>query len=174
MRRKLERCESVARGRERAPMLLLEGLEHEGRLEARQRPVEPAGVPSPAQPPRDVAARRGVEPAELADDAAREGVDHQLVGLQVLDPAAQRGRVALEPIGHPLDRQPARHPRVAGVRRGGQEHRVLVTQRRGHRAGADQVPQPTAERVMGDHGAPAALSGCTVAESAVASTSASR
>ena len=61
-----------------------------------------------------------VEPAQLAEDAAGEAVDEQLVGRSSASSAAsqarKRGAVAAEPARDRQHRQPAGHARVARER----------------------------------------------------------
>ena len=93
---------------------------------------------------------------QLSQQAGREGVDEDLVGLQAAQgrgqPAPVRRRVGDAARGHGMNRERPHHARIARVRRRREQRRVaLAPERVQHRARPHQMAKPAAHRVVEDH-----------------------
>jgi len=155
-----ERDHALA-GRSQGRQLVgVQRLHREGGLDPRQRPVQAARVPRPAQQPGDMVHRDGEAGFQLAEHAGREGVGHEPLGPQagheVAEPSPQGGAVAVERVGHADHRQLADHAGIGGEgRRGDERGAVGDAERVQDRARPHQVPEPAADGVVEDHGAAA-------------------
>jgi hypothetical protein len=153
-----ERDHLRAGGSHGRQMVVVQRLDDERGLDPRQWPVQAARVPGPAQEAGDVVDGDAEVALELAEHAGGEGVDDEPLGShaghEIGDPAPQGGAVAVEGVGHADHREVADHARVDGEGRGGQERGAGGdAERLQDRARTHQVAQPTADRVVEDHGA---------------------